>query len=249
MRVDLWLYASLGLANASVLKACVPQDQDAATVIKDIDGFQPKTQDPQFFSLMVDQQCRDDNQPTPPATKDCTFDGFAVRLENGIVVATRYNRWWSSKLTIFFVDDDKKIRKVRLPTFSHTLAVNESRLMILQVSGKLQQLFLDAVTGALRYADVGFLPPNSVAVSFYKLGDNPLGNLDPSPAYFAWPSTEGCTSFFGQGTWWFCLLSSGQYQVFVSDANFGDSQQGGVQKVGCTREGLAAINADPVSPS
>jgi hypothetical protein len=166
MRVDLWLYASLGFANASVLKACVPQDQDAATAVKDIDGFQPKTHDPQFFSLMVDQQCRDDNQPTPPATKDCAFDGFAVRLENGIVVATRYNRWWSSKLTIFFVDDDKKIHKVRLPTFSHTLAVNESRPMILQVSGKLRQLFLDAVTGALRYADVGFLPPNSVAVSF-----------------------------------------------------------------------------------
>jgi len=112
MRLDLWLYSSLGLANASVLKARVPQDQDAAAAVQDIDGFQPKTQDPQFFSLMVDQQCRDDNRPVPPATNDCTFDGFVIRLQNGIVIATRYNRWFSSKLPIFFIDDDTKIYTV-----------------------------------------------------------------------------------------------------------------------------------------
>jgi hypothetical protein len=70
-----------------------------------------------------------------------------------------------------------------LPTFC--VAVDEIGLTTSQVSRKPWQLFVDSVTGALQYADVGFLPPNSIALSFYKLGDNPVGNIDPSPAYFA----------------------------------------------------------------
>lgn len=115
-----------------------------------------------------------------------------------------------------------------------------------QVSKKPLQLYVDAVTGALRYAPVGWLPPNSIAISFYKIGNNPLGKVGPSPAYFAWPSTEGRTNLNNVGTWWLCPLSgTGQYQVFISDVNFGKSQQGGVWKDQCQKESLAAINANP----
>jgi hypothetical protein len=107
---------------------------------------------------------------------------------------------------------------------------------------------VNTVTGALRYAPVGWLPPNSVATSFFKTGTNPLGLVDPSPAYFSWPSTEGRAYAFGAGTWWLCALSStGQYQVFISDFNFGLSGQGGVSKEDCTRMSLAAVNANPWS--
>jgi hypothetical protein len=99
----------------------------------------------------------------------------------------------------------------------------------------------------LRYTSVKeWLPPNSVALSFYKTGNNPLGLVDPSPAYFAWPSTEGRTSGFFAGTWWLCPISgTGQYQVFISDFNFGNSKEGGVTKSSCTKMSLAAINANP----
>lgn len=63
------------------------------------------------------------------------------------------------------------------------------------------QLYVDMQTGALRYQEIVWLPPNSIAISFYRLGTNPLGKVDPSPSYFAWPSTDGRTSFFGQSTW------------------------------------------------
>lgn len=118
-----------------------------------------------------------------------------------------------------------------------------------QVSKKPLQLYVNTVNGALRYAPVGWLPENSVAFSFYKTGNNPLGMIDPSPSYFAWPSTEGRTSSFFAGTWWLCpLTGTGQFQVFISDFNFGDkSKQGGVTKGECTRMSLAAVNANPWS--
>jgi hypothetical protein len=98
----------------------------------------------------------------------------------------------------------------------------------------------------LRYAPQGWLPENSIAISFYKTGNNPLGLVDPSPAYFAWPAPEGRTSAFFAGTWWLCPMSNtGQYQVYISDFNFGNSQQGGVTKDQCVRQSLAAINANP----
>jgi hypothetical protein len=43
------------------------------------------------------------------------------------------------------------------------------------------------------------------------------------------------------------LSGTGQYQVFISDYNFGDSKQGGVLKDQCVRMSLAAINANPWS--
>jgi hypothetical protein len=107
---------------------------------------------------------------------------------------------------------------------------------------------VNTVTGALKYAPVGWLPANAIAISFYKTGNNPLGKVDPSPAYFAWPSTEGRTEAILAGTWWLCPLSNtGQYQVFISDFNFGASKEGGVSKDGCQKESLAAVNANPWS--
>jgi hypothetical protein len=40
---------------------------------------------------------------------------------------------------------------------------------------------------------------------------------------------------------------TGQYQVYISDFNFGNSGQGGVSKENCTRMSLAAVNANPWS--
>jgi hypothetical protein len=99
----------------------------------------------------------------------------------------------------------------------------------------------------LRYSPLGWLPANSVAISFYKTGDNPQGLVDPSPSYFAWPSTEGRTAQFFAGTWWLCPIDgTSQYKVYISDYNFGgDSRQDDVDKAGCTRKSLAAINANP----
>jgi hypothetical protein len=43
------------------------------------------------------------------------------------------------------------------------------------------------------------------------------------------------------------MSNTGQYQVYISDFNFGNSQQGGVTKDQCVRQSLAAINANPWS--
>ena len=103
------------------------------------------------------------------------------------------------------------------------------------------------MTGALRYAPVGWLPPNSIAFSFYKTGSNPLGRVDPSPAHISWPSTQGNT-LFGEGPWSLCPLgNTGQYQVFVSNENYQSSIPSGVFKdpSTCSTKSLAAINANP----
>ncbi|KAH9863867.1 hypothetical protein J1614_009799 [Plenodomus biglobosus] len=185
-------------------------------------AWRPKTSHPEFFSVRVDEQCDDGEDPLV----DCIFDNYAIRLEQGIVLATPYNKWWDPKLPIFFVDDDTQLYTV---------------------SKKPLQLFVDTVTGALRYAPVGFLPPNSIAFSFYKTGNNPLGNVDPSPAQLSWPSTQGNT-LFGDGPWILCALgNTGQYQVFISNENYGDDLGAGVFKdpTECQRRSLAAINASP----
>ncbi|CBX97888.1 predicted protein [Plenodomus lingam JN3] len=176
-------------------------------------AWRPKTSHPEFFSVRVDEQCDDGEDPAT----ECQFDNYAIRLEQGIVIATPYNKWWDPKLPIFFV------------------------------SKKPLQLFVDTVTGALRYAPVGFLPPNSIAFSFYKTGNNPLGNVDPSPAHLSWPSTQGNT-LFGDGPWNLCALgNTGQYQVFVSNENYEEDIPSGVFKdpTECQRRSLAAINASP----
>lgn len=185
-------------------------------------AWRPKTSHPEFFSVRVDEQCDDGEDPAT----ECQFDNYAIRLEQGIVIATPYNKWWDPKLPIFFVDDDTELYTV---------------------SKKPLQLFVDTVTGALRYAPVGFLPPNSIAFSFYKTGNNPLGNVDPSPAHLSWPSTQGNT-LFGDGPWNLCALgNTGQYQVFVSNENYEEDIPSGVFKdpTECQRRSLAAINASP----
>ncbi|KAL6705985.1 hypothetical protein ACN47E_006264 [Coniothyrium glycines] len=185
----------------------------------DKEPWHPKTEHPEFFSLRVDDSCDYDDY-------DCPFDNFAIRLENGIVIATPYNKWWDPKLPIFFVDDDTQLYTV---------------------SKKPLQLYIDTVTGALRYAEVGWLPPDSIAYSFYKTGNNPLGKVDPSPASLSWPSTEGNT-LYGNGPWSLCSLgNTGQFQVFVNPDNYGGGLASGVWKdpYACRNESLAAINANP----
>lgn len=110
------------------------------------------------------------------------------------------------------------------------------------MSKKPLQIYVDSETGALKYAPVGWLPPNSISTSFFKTGNNPYGTIGPSPAYFSWPTTEGRA--FGSA-FQFCPLSWGQYQVFITDVNFGKSGYSGLQKAGCFSLSIAAINANP----
>ena len=124
-------------------------------------------------------------------------------------------------------------------------------------------MYIDGVSGALKYTKIGMLPPNAIAIGFYHTGNNPLGLIDPSPSYLSWPSTQG-GSFYGQ-PWTFCPLgSTQQYQVFINNENFGIGgvscsltscsgftyannvlQPAGVAKDACAPGNLAAINANP----
>jgi hypothetical protein len=106
----------------------------------------------------------------------------------------------------------------------------------------------------VRYAPVGWLAPNAIALSFYKFGNNPLGKVDPSPAYLSWPSTLGVVEGsldpgYTAKPFWLCPLGkTGQYQVYVNINNFGkDVGSSGVYKDGekCKQKNLAAINANP----
>lgn len=90
----------------------------------------------------------------------------------------------------------------------------------MQVSKDPLQVYIDGVTGALKYTKIGWLPPNAIAISFYHTGNNPLGLVDPSPSYLSWPSTVGNT-FYGF-PWALCPLgTTKQYQVFINSDNFG----------------------------
>jgi hypothetical protein len=71
---------------------------------------------------------------------------------------------------------------------------------------KPMQLYVNMISGALKYAPLGWLPPNSVAISFYKTGTNPYGAVDPSPAYFSWPTTEGRATQFNTPYGGFALV-------------------------------------------
>jgi hypothetical protein len=110
MRVDIWLYAVVGLANASALnlrdsesKAVADAGGSGADSGYSSKSWRPKTTNPQFFSLKVDDLCK-----TGEAATACPFSGYAIRLWDSKVIATPYNRWWDPKLPIFFVDDDTK---------------------------------------------------------------------------------------------------------------------------------------------
>ncbi|KAF2732673.1 hypothetical protein EJ04DRAFT_565782 [Polyplosphaeria fusca] len=150
----------------------------------------------------------------------CKFNGYAVRLDKGRVIVTPYNKWWDPKLPVFFVDDDTQMYTVS----KHPL-----------------QLYVDSVTGALKYTKVGWLPPNAIAVGFYHTGDNPLGLIDESPSYLTWPITYGYSQ---RGIWKLCDIGqTGQYQVYINSKNF--KSQGVVDTAYCESFALAAVNANP----
>ncbi|KAF1851440.1 uncharacterized protein K460DRAFT_373451 [Cucurbitaria berberidis CBS 394.84] len=231
MRADIGLFALVGLANASELisrQVGAPSDQNMADFRGGHSGggaWRPKTNHPEFFSLQLDSVCTPVGGVTP-TVPDC-FPNFAIRLEKGVVLATPYNKWWDPKLPIFFVDDDTQLYTV---------------------SKKPLQLYIDSVTGALKYSPVGWLPPNAVSISFYHTGNNPLQRVGPSPAYLSWPTAQGL--FAGGGTlpWIVCPLGlTGQYQVFIADTSFGTGTPAGVNKNpgDCKSISLAAINASP----
>ena len=110
---DLWLLATLGLANATDLVS----RQDYG------ETWHPKTEHPEFFSLRVDYDPRYNSVNTDPEAAaidypdgppDCSMQNMGIRLSGGYVMATNYNRWWDPKLPMFFVDDDTKMYTVSL---------------------------------------------------------------------------------------------------------------------------------------
>lgn len=132
MRSDFLLCAMFGMASAS---AILPRENNAVKpeAVKALKakyaapakekGFstepysrtsgkawRPKTSHPEFFSLRVDEACAEGDDPV----NDCPFDNYAIRLEQGIVIATPYNRFFDNRLPIFFVDDDTELYTVSL---------------------------------------------------------------------------------------------------------------------------------------
>jgi hypothetical protein len=108
MRVDLWLSTIIGLATASILKPRSSRESfvDAAR------SFRPDTRNSQFFSLRVDDDSWEGEVPHKRP-----LAGYAIRLEDGIVIATPYSKWWDPKLPIFFVDESTQCYTVRLSIF------------------------------------------------------------------------------------------------------------------------------------
>jgi hypothetical protein len=122
-----------------------------------VSSWKPKSRDPQFFNLRIDDQCIID--PTTglaqlPAT--CPFNGYAIRLEGGNFVATPYNKFYDPKLPTFFVDDDTSLYTV---------------------SKEPLQVYIDSVTGALKYTRIGWLPSNAISKNFFHTGNNPLESV------------------------------------------------------------------------
>jgi hypothetical protein len=118
MRVETWLYDSVDLANAVVL---VPRDAVAAA--QGPEGnlgapanyempWKPKGKKAEFFSIKFDDDLGDELEGGR-----CQFDGFAIRLDGGIVIAEEYNKWYDDKLPIFFVDDDTQAYTVSRALF------------------------------------------------------------------------------------------------------------------------------------
>lgn len=67
--------------------------------------WHPKTEHPEFFSFHVDGKCDANDEDALSRL----FGNFVIRPEKDIVIATPYNKWWSPKLPIFFVDDDTQL--------------------------------------------------------------------------------------------------------------------------------------------
>lgn len=74
-------------------------------------SWKPKSKSPEFFNLRVDEKCNVVDGVIEDAA-DCPFNGYAIRLEGGIFIATPYNKWWDPKLPTFFVDDDTQLYTV-----------------------------------------------------------------------------------------------------------------------------------------
>ncbi|KAJ4366273.1 hypothetical protein N0V83_007909 [Neocucurbitaria cava] len=240
MRTDLRIFALLGLANAKGLVS--RQDTQAADFnggpsAQAVNGrgpWRPITNSPSFFSLEVDaQQCAaGDADPV----NDCPQGNLFVRLTNGEVIVTPYNKFWDPKLPIFFVDDDSKV---------YTVSKNPL------------QLYVDSDTGAVKYAPVGWVPPTAITTGFFHTGTNPLGVVNPSSSYLGWPLPNGLLYSLNNAVTPFnlCPLGiTGQYQLFVSDANFANTDgattsAGGVDKQNCLAFNLAALDANPFARS
>lgn len=115
-------------------------------------------------------------------------------------------------------------------------------------------LHVNTITGALKYAPLEWLPPNSVSISFYKTGNSPKNKVDPAYAYLSWPSPQGRADAVSN-VWSLCPLNEVnddepedvQYQVFVDNSNFGPRGPSGTRREGCQAVSFAAINADPWS--
>jgi hypothetical protein len=77
-------------------------------------SWKPKSKSPEFFNLRVDEKCT-----AGEAATDCPFNGYAIRLEGGMFIATPYNKWFDPKLPIFFVDDDTQLYTVSYPVLEY----------------------------------------------------------------------------------------------------------------------------------
>lgn len=111
----------------------------------------------------------------------------------------------------------------------------------MQVSKEPLQIYVDSVTGAVKYTRVGWLPPGAISTGFYHTGNNPIQLIDPSPSFLTWPSTIGNTQ--DGGNFALCSLgATGQFQVFVNTGNFAGQ---GVVRGTCAAYQLAALNANP----
>ncbi|KAF1971689.1 hypothetical protein BU23DRAFT_600220 [Bimuria novae-zelandiae CBS 107.79] len=131
-------------------------------------------------------------------------------------------------------------KKSQCPFDSYAIRLEKGPSTRGLVSKEPLQLYVDAVTGAVKYTKFGWLPPSAISTGWYHTGSNPIQIVDPSPSYLTWPSTYDITE---GGKFAFCPLgSTGQYQVFVNNFKF-DSQ--GVAKRRCKYYQLAALNANP----
>jgi len=182
-------------------------------------NWKPITQNPSFFNLKIDEVEGCTNQALP-TTEPC-LGGYAIRLENGIVVATPYNRWYDAKLPTMFVDED-----------THLYTVSKEPL----------QLYVESTTGALKYTKVGWVPPTAIAENFFHTSSNPLQITGNGVSVLSWPLTPG---FVEEGIWDICALGeTGQFQVYVNPTNFRGA--GNVRdRASCFAKRLAAINANP----
>jgi hypothetical protein len=127
MKANILALGLFGLAGASaVLPRAYPTNPAADYPVSEEDyedgykyknqkggtsTWKPKSKSPEFFNLRVDEKC-DVTGDVPEAPADCPFNGYAIRLEGGIFIATPYNKWWDPKLPTFFVDDDTQLYTV-----------------------------------------------------------------------------------------------------------------------------------------